>query len=224
MTDVADTVFLFDVDNTLLDNDRVQADLGQHLALCYGDEARDRYWEIFENLRSELGYSDYLGALELYRIEAMHHPKVLRVANWLVDYPFQERLYPNAIDVVRAAQRAGVTAILSDGDAVFQPRKVERSGLWPVFGDNVLIYVHKELELEDVEYHFPARHYVMIDDKLRILDAIKRAWGDRVTTVFPRQGHYATDAAILAEFPPADVTVDRIGDLLEHDLAALARR
>jgi FMN phosphatase YigB (HAD superfamily) len=224
MTGLADTVFLFDVDNTLLDNDRVQADLGVHLAKYYGEATRDRFWEIFEDLRSELGYADYLGALERYRLEKMHDPTLLRMANWLVDYPFQERLYPNAIAAVKAAQRAGVAVILSDGDAVFQPRKVERSGLWSVFADNVLIYVHKELELADVEHHFPARHYVMIDDKLRILDAIKRAWGDRVTTVFPRQGHYAMDPAILAEFPPADVTIEQIGDLPRHDLAALARR
>jgi FMN phosphatase YigB (HAD superfamily) len=224
MTEMADRVFLFDVDNTLLDNDRVQADLGVHLAQSYGKEVRDRFWEIFEGLRRELGYADYLGVLERYRLEAMHHPKLLRMANWLVDYPFHERLYPNAIAVVKQAQLVGATAILSDGDAVFQPRKVEKSGLWPVFGDNVLIYVHKELELADVENRFPARHYVVIDDKLRILDAIKRAWGERVTTVFPRQGHYATDPTVLAEFPPADITVEHIGDLLEHDLAALAKR
>jgi len=224
MTGMADTVFLFDVDNTLLDNDRMQTDLRAHLAETYGRQVRDRFWEIFEKLRSELGYADYLGALERYRLEAMHHPKVLRIANWLVDYPFHERLYPNAIAVVKQAQLAGTTVILSDGDAVFQPRKVERSGLWPVFGDNVLIYVHKELELADVETHFPARHYVMIDDKPLILDAIKRAWGDRVTTVFPRQGHYAADLTRLAEFPPADITVEHIGDLLGHDLAALSKR
>jgi FMN phosphatase YigB (HAD superfamily) len=221
---MTETVFLFDVDNTLLDNDQVQADVTLHLATNYGEAARDRFWELFERLRLELGYSDYLGALELYRLEEMHDPRLLRMANWLVDYPFHERLYPNAIEVVKHARHAGTIAILSDGDAVFQPRKVERSGLWSAFGDNVMIYVHKELELEDVERHFPARHYVMIDDKLRILDAIKRAWGDRVTTIFPRQGHYATDPAILAEFPPADITVERIGDLLKHDLAALATR
>jgi len=221
---MADTVFLFDVDNTLLDNDRVQSDLDQHLALSYGPDVRDRYWAIFQALNQELGYADYLGALERYRLEALHHPRLLRMANWLVDYPFHDRLFPNAIAVVKQAQYAGVTAILSDGDAVFQPRKVERSGLWPVFGDNVLIYVHKELELADVEVHFPARHYVMIDDKLRILDAVKRAWGDKVTTVFPRQGHYATDPAILAAYPPADITVEHIGDLLKHDLASLAAR
>ena len=224
MTEMMDTVFLFDVDNTLLDNDRIQSDLGKHLAENYGAEVRDRFWVIFEQLRAELGYADYLGALERYRLEAMHHPKVLRIANWLVDYPFQERLYPNAIEVVKAAKKSGITAILSDGDAVFQPRKIEKSGLWPVFGDNVLIYVHKELELADVETHFPARHYVLIDDKLRILDAIKHVWRDRVTTVFPRQGHYAADQRILSEFPPADITIDHIGELLEYDLAALVKR
>jgi FMN phosphatase YigB (HAD superfamily) len=224
MTELTDTVFLFDVDNTLLDNDRIQSDLGKHLAENYGAEVRDRFWVIFEQLRAELGYADYLGALERYRLEAMHHPKVLRIANWLVDYPFQQRLYPNAIEVVKAAKQAGVAAILSDGDAVFQPRKIEKSGLWPVFGDNVLIYVHKELELADVETHFPARHYVLIDDKLRILDAIKRVWRDRVTTVFPRQGHYAADQRILSEFPPADITIHQIGGLLEYDLAALVKR
>ena len=224
MTETADTVFLFDVDNTLLDNDRFQADLGAHLADNYGPEARDRFWVIFEELRAELGYADYLGTLERFRLGAMHHPKMLRIANWLVDYPFHERLYPNAVPVVQAAQRVGITAILSDGDAVFQPRKVEKSGLWRVFGDNVLIYIHKELELADVETHFPARHYVVIDDKLRILDAVKRIWADRVTTVFPRQGHYAADSKILSEFPAADITIDHIGDLLEYNLAALAKR
>ncbi len=224
MTDMADTVFLFDVDNTLLDNDRVQADLGAHLALTYGETARERYWAIFEELRAELGYTDYLGALERYRLEAMHHPKVLRMANWLLDYPFTDRVYPGAIDAARRAQTVGTTAILSDGDAVFQPRKVERSGLWPVFGDNVLIYVHKELELADVEHHLPARHYVLIDDKLRILDAVKHAWGDRVTTVFPRQGHYATDPTVLADYPPADLTIERIADFSELDLSALVKR
>jgi FMN phosphatase YigB (HAD superfamily) len=223
MSEVTDTVFLFDVDNTLLDNDRIQADLGEHLAAHYGAEVRDRFWAIFEQLRAELGYADYLGALERYRLEAMHHPKVLRIANWLVDYPFQERLYPNAIEVVKAAKQAGIAVILSDGDAVFQPRKVEKSGLWTVFGDNVLIYVHKELELADVKSHFPARRYILIDDKLRILDAVKRGWGDRVITIFPRQGHYAADAKTLRDFPPADITIDHIGDLLDLDLAALAK-
>jgi hypothetical protein len=224
MTKFADTVFLFDVDNTLLDNDRLQADLGQHLADHYGAAIQDRFWVIFEQLRTELGYADYLGAIQRCRLEAMHHPETLRLANWLLDYPFHARLYPDAIKVVNAAKSAGTAAILSDGDAVFQPRKIEKSGLWPLFGDNVLIYIHKELELADVERHFPARHYVLIDDKLRILHAIKRIWKDRVTTVFPRQGHYAADAKTLPECPPADITIDHIGKLLDYDLAALSQR
>lgn len=224
MTEIAECVFLFDVDNTLLDNDRLQTDLSWHLTDCYGAEVHDRFWTVFEDLRSELGYADYLGALQRYRLEALHHPKVLRLANWLVDYRFDERVYPNAIAVVEAAQRFGITAILSDGDAVFQPLKIQKSGLWEVFRDNVLIYVHKELELSDVEAHFPAKRYILIDDKLRILDAVKRVWGDRVRTIFPRQGHYAADRESLTQFPPADMTIDHIGDLLNIDLGVLIQR
>jgi len=224
MSGIADIVFLFDVDNTLLDNDSVQADLRAHLADMLGDEVCGRFWEIFETRRAELGYADYLGTIERFRVETKHHPKVLRIANWLIDYPFQKRLYPRALEVVKAARKVGPIAILSDGDAVFQPRKVEKSGLRSLFGDNVLIYIHKELALAEVETYLPARHYVMIDDKLRILEAIKRSWGDRVTTIFPRQGHYATDSKLLASFPPADLSVDHIGDLQDHDLAALSKQ
>ena len=210
-----DLVFLFDVDNTLLDNDHVQRDLSYHLAENYGSESRDRYWALFEELRKELGYADYLGALQRYRLEELHNPRILRIANWLADYPFHERLYPDAIDAVRHVSAWGPVVILSDGDAAFQPRKVERSGLWHIFSDNVLIYVHKEQALEDVERLYPARRYVMIDDKVRILDAMKHQWGDRLTTVFPRQGHYAVDQAELAAHPPADIAIDAIGDLLK---------
>jgi hypothetical protein len=220
MTGADGIVFLFDVDNTLLDNDRVQADLSEYLEKSYGAAARDRYWTIFEKLRSELGYSDYLGALELYRIEDLHSPKLLRMANWMVDYPFADRLYPGSLEAVKHVQRWGSTVILSDGDAVFQPRKVERSGLWQVFENRVLIYIHKEDELDDVERYYPARRYVMIDDKLRILSEIKRIWGERVTTVFPRQGHYANDPNIVAAYPAADIQLGKIGDLLDYDLSA----
>ena len=161
-------VFLFDVDNTLVDNDRVQAHLKEHLSQTYGDATRDRYWEILEQLREELGYVDYLGALERYRIEAMHRPEVLRMSNWLVDYPFADRLYAGALDAVKHVRQWGTPVILSDGDAVFQPRKVERSGLWHAFDSRVLIYIHKEQELDDVERLYPADRYVLIDDKLRI--------------------------------------------------------
>jgi len=207
-----DIVFLFDVDNTLLDNDAVQDDLKAHLAENYGAAARDRYWQILEELRSALGYVDYLGALERYRVEALHRPEILRMSSWLVDYPFAERLYPGAFEAIAQGRRFGPPVILSDGDAVFQPRKVERSGLWGVVEDRVLIYIHKEEELADVERFYPARHYVLIDDKLRILAAVKSIWGARVTTVFVRQGHYAHDEQALARYPSADVTLERIGD------------
>lgn len=211
---VADTVVLFDVDNTLLDNDRVTADIGAYLEQNFSAEVRDRYWEIFEELRGSIGYADYLGTLERYRLEAMHEPRLLAMANWLIDYPFAERLYPQALQAVAQARAWGTPVILSDGDAVFQPRKVARSGLWQTFGQtNVLIYVHKEHELAEVERLFPAKRYVMVDDKLRILTAMKKVWGDRLITIFPRQGHYALDTAAIAQFPPADITIEHIGQL-----------
>ncbi len=216
MTTRSEIVFLFDVDNTLLDNDRLQNDLFQHLERDFGAKARSRYVAIFEELRAQLGYADYLGALERYRIENIHDPRLLRMANWLVDYPFAARLYPGALDVIKRVKRWGKVAILSDGDAVFQPRKVERSGLWKAFGGHVLIYIHKEQELAGVEKFYPAKHYVMVDDKLRILQAIKDVWQGRVTTVFPRQGHYAKDKKAIAQYRPADITLDRIADLLKH--------
>ena len=185
-----DLVFLFDVDNTLLDNDRVQRDLYHHLARSYGPRACKRYIAIFEELRKEIGYADYLGALERYRLEHLHDPRLLRVANWLVDYPFATRLYPHVFEVIQRVKRWGQVVILSDGDAVFQPRKICRSGLWQAFGGRVLVLIHKEEMLADVERMYPAHHYVMIDDKLRILEAIKKLWKSHVTTVFPEQGRY----------------------------------
>jgi len=220
----SEIVFLFDVDNTLIDNDRVQAHLSEHLEQTYGKATRDRYWEIFEGLRSELGYADYLGALERYRVEDLHRPEVLKMSSWLVDYPFADRLYPRALDAVKHVQQWGTTVILSDGDAVFQPRKVERSGLWCAFEDRVLIYVHKEQELDDVTRLYPADHYVMIDDKLRILAEVKKIWGGRVTTVFPKQGHYALDPKVVTEYPPADIELAKIGDLLTYDLSAFGKK
>jgi FMN phosphatase YigB (HAD superfamily) len=211
-------VFLVDVDNTLLDNDRVIADLMRHLEHEVGHERQQRYWAIFEELRSELGYADYLGALQRYRIEHPRDPRLLTVSSFLVNYPFANRLYPNSLDVIDLLKGWGPPVILSDGDVVFQPRKVERAGLFDAVDKNVLIYVHKEQELDDVERRYPADHYVLIDDKLRILTAVKKSWGARVTTVFPRQGHYAHDPQIIASCPPADLSVERIGDLLEYDL------
>ena len=214
-------VFLFDVDNTLLDHDRVSADLKRHLEKEVGHARQQRYWEIFEQLRSELGYADYLGALQRYRIEHPRDPHLLTVSNFLITYPFANRLFPNSLDVVEQAKQWGTAVILSDGDVVFQPRKIIRSGLFDVFEGNVLIYVHKEHDLDDVAERYPADHYVLIDDKLRILTAVKKLWGSRVTTIFPKQGHYANDPQVSANYPPADVSVDRIGDVLKHDLQSL---
>jgi FMN phosphatase YigB (HAD superfamily) len=207
-------VFLFDVDNTLFDNDRMSSDLFGHIGRAFGTEARTRYLEIYEELRKELGYADYLGAIERYRLEKMHDPRFLSVSNWLIDYAFPRRVFPGAHDVVDQCRRWGKAAILSDGDAVFQPRKVERSGLWKAFSGNVLIFVHKERELDWVEHFYPAKHYVMVDDKLRLLQAIKDIWQERVTTVFVQQGHYAADKKALAQYRPADYTVKRIADIL----------
>ena len=223
MTRTQDVVFLFDVDYTLLDNGHVERDLRQHLSHELSSKARDRYFEIFEELRHDIGYADFLGALERYRTENLHDSRVLKMSIWLVDYPFAQRLYPDALDVVEHVRHWGPAVILSDGDAVFQPRKIERSGLWDAFQGHVLIYIHKETMLEDVEKLYPAKHYVMVDDKLRLLSAIKQFWGKRVTTVFVKQGHYASDPEILARYPSADIQVDRIGDLLNYDLAAFLK-
>lgn len=218
MTNSNEVVVLFDVDNTLLDNDRVTADLRRYLELSFGPEVRDRYFAIFEELRAELGYADYLGTLQRYRLEAMCDPRLLMMSEYMVDYPFANRLYPGSLDALERVRQWGPTVILSDGDVVFQPRKVRRSGLWDAVEGRVLIYIHKELMLADVERHYPARRYVMVDDKLRILAAMKNVWGDRLTTVFPRQGHYALDPEIVAAYPAADVAIERIGELASYDL------
>ena len=220
-----DVVFLLDVDNTLLDNDAVVDDLRTHLVGNFGAAKADRYWLYFEELREELGYTDYLGALQRYRLrefsDDMNDPRLLQMSTFLIDYPFADRLYPGALQAVAQLQRFGSTVILTDGDVVFQPRKVQRSGLWQAVDGRVLIYIHKELMLDAVQQRFPARHYVMVDDKLRILAAMKAALGERLTTVFPRQGRYARDAATVASYPPADITLERIADLGAVPLAVL---
>jgi FMN phosphatase YigB (HAD superfamily) len=217
-----DTVFLFDVDNTLLNNDAVQDDLGAHIESEFGRPARERYWAIFETLRSELGYADYLGALQRYRIEDPDDPQLLRMSGFLIDYPFASRLYPGALAAIAHCRRVGPTAILSDGDVVFQPRKVTRSGLWDAVEGRVMIYLHKEQMLAAVERHYPAKHYVMVDDKLRLLDAMKKIWGPRLTTIFVRQGHYALDLANISTYPAADITVEKIGELATVNVSHLS--
>jgi len=220
----AKIVFLFDVDNTLLNNDQVIADLTQYLKREVGPRRARCYWAMFEQLRTRLGYADYLGALQRYRSEYPHDLGLLAVSRFLINYPFANRLFPNSLDVVERVKQWATTVLLTDGDVVFQPRKVECSGLFEAINGNVLIYVHKEQELGDVAKRFPADHYVMVDDKLRILAAIKKIWGRRVTTVFVRQGHYALDTKIVSTNPAADMNIERIGDLLNFELQDLVPR
>ncbi len=210
------SVFLFDIDLTLVDNDRITADLKRYLVKEVGQQRADSYWVYFEELRKELGYADYLGALQRYRIAHPRDPHLLTVSHFMIHYPFANRLYPESLDVLEHVSQWGTPVILSDGDVVFQPLKIERAGIFEAVEGRVLIYVHKEHELDDVERRFPSDHYVLVDDKIRILAAVKELWGARVTTVFVRQGHYARDAKEVAKYPPADLTVERIGDLLAH--------
>lgn len=222
MTDTHKVVFLFDVDNTLLDNDRMKGDLGTFVLEHFGSGAQDQLWSLYEEERKKHGYADFLGTLERFRLAHLENPRVFDLANWVMDYPFAERLYADALAVVRHVSQWGLPVILTDGDGVFQPHKLERAGLLKAFGGHVLNYVHKEEELEAVARAYPAQHYVMVDDKLKVLDAIKRSWGQRVTTVFPRQGHYAKDANIPADLTPADIEIARIADLMLHDFSELA--
>ena len=222
MGNVARTVFLFDVDNTLLDNDAIQNDLSAHLEREVGLASRDRYWQIFEELRTELGYADYLGALQRYRLEHEDDEQLLRISFFLLEYPFASRLYPGSLAALARCGTVGSTVILSDGDVVFQPLKVQRAGLWQAVEQRVLIYLHKERMLDAIVRRYPAEHYVMIDDKLRILAAMKVAWRERLTTVFARQGHYAHDPRETAAWPPADVTLEHIGELVDYPLPRLS--
>jgi FMN phosphatase YigB (HAD superfamily) len=212
--------FLLDVDNTLLDNDTAVKDYLTEIRRTVSPEASQRYWEIFQNLAKDTGYADYLGALQRYRLEDMHDPKLLHVSSYLLDYDFAGRLFPHALKVIQYLITRGTVVILTDGDVVFQPRKILRAGLWDAVIGKVLIYIHKEKELHEVEQRFPAQHYVVVDDKLRILTAIKQQWGKRVTTVFVKQGHYATDPNILTAYPPADITLEHIGGLIDYETNA----
>ena len=217
-----ETVFLFDVDNTLLDNDAVKADLKRRVLEAFGQQDSERFWAIYEEQRAKHGYADFLGTLERFRGEHLGDPRVLALSNWLMSYPFEKRLYPAALAAVRHVGQWGLPVILTDGDGVFQPYKLLHAGLWTAFDGRVLDYIHKEQELARIERAYPARHYVVIDDKIGVLDAIKKAWGDRVTTTFVRQGHYALDPNAAAGHLPADITLDRVAELLEQEFSALA--
>ena len=219
MTPTKGIVFLLDVDNTLLDNDQFERELRGHLERELGVECQARYWEIFEELRAELGYADYLGAVQRLRLEDLHDQRRLRISSFLLDYPFADRLYPGALEVIARLRGWGPTVILSDGDAVFQPRKIERSGLFQAVDGNVVIYLHKDHELKDIETRYAADHYVLVDDKPGILSAVKNTWGARLTTIFPRQGHYAHDPKNSEKYAPADISIERIADIMELDLS-----
>jgi FMN phosphatase YigB (HAD superfamily) len=216
-------VFLLDIDNTLVNNDAVVADLMKHLERDVGVEQQKRYWGFFEQLRGELGYADYLGALQRYRVAYPRDFKILDASMYLVDYPFANRLFPDSLDAIEHARQMGKAIILSDGDVVFQPHKIYRSGIYDAIDGEVLIYIHKETELADVAQRYPADHYVLVDDKVRILAEVKRQWGTRVTTVFPRQGHYANDPKEVAKYPEPDFTIERIGEFLKFDLDTLLK-
>jgi FMN phosphatase YigB (HAD superfamily) len=224
MISIHPIVFLVDVDNTLLDNDRIQQDLKDHLDRAFGVSCRKRYWTILENLFVELGYRDYIGALQRYRVEHPREVELLSMSSFLMDYPFSDRLFPGALEVLRRLRSFGPTVVLSDGDVVYQPRKVEHAGISEAVAGHVLIYIHKEAALDDVERRYPAERYVLVDDKMRILAAVKQLWGERVTTVFVRQGTFAHDPKAVGFLPPADRTIERIGDLLDWDLTTIASR
>ena len=221
MSEMYGLVFLFDVDNTLLDNDRMKSDLGDYVRRAFDEHAEKELWALYEDEREKHGYADFLGTLERFRLAHLHNAHILQFANWVMDYPFIERLYPDALRVVHHVRQWGLPVILTDGDGVFQPHKLERAGLLDAFDGHVLNYVHKEQELDSVKRAYPAKHYVLLDDKLSLLDVVKTAWGDRVTTIFPHQGHYANDAKVLACSRPADIEIKRIADLMDHDFSAL---
>lgn len=214
-----DVVFLLDVDNTLLDNDRFAADLRARLTQDFGAAECERYWKLYNDLRQQFGYADYLGALQQFRDGCSDDQRLLLISDFLLDYPFSERLYPRALQAVAQLRKLGLPVVLSDGDIVFQPRKIHRSGIRDAVDGRVMVCTHKESSLSAMQARFPASHYVMVDDKPQLLAAMKRAMGDNLTTVFVRQGHYATESATATIDPPPDRIIERIGDLCGLDLA-----
>lgn len=208
-------VFLCDVDNTLLDNDRFTADLTAQLDQQFGADERQRYWSIYAQRRDQLGYADYLGTLQTFRDGANDAPELLLMSQFILDYPFHERVYPRALEALGHLRHLGTTAIITDGDVVFQPRKVQRSGLWDAVEARVLITLHKERRIDLIEQRYPAAHYVMVDDKPRLLSAMKQVLAHRITTVFVHQGHYAIESEGKRFECPPDLRIERIGDLCE---------
>jgi FMN phosphatase YigB (HAD superfamily) len=219
MLNVGEVVFLLDVDNTLLDNDRFAADLGDRLEQSFGASERERYWAIFGRLREQLGLADYLASLQAFRTGLDDHPDLLAMSEFLLEYPFTARLFPRALEAMAHLNTLGRPVVLSDGDIVFQPRKIQRSGIWDAVGGRVMIYLHKERVLDHMQQRYPARHYVMVDDKPNLLAAMKSTLKSKLTTVFVRQGHYALAAESNSVEPAPDMTIERIGDLINHTLS-----
>lgn len=221
MLNSGDVVFLVDVDDTLLDNDRFGADLDARLAQSFGGAERNRYWAIYAELREELSFVDYLGALNRFREGLDDDPQLLQMSSFILDYPFADLLYPGALESIGHLQALGPAVVLSDGDVVLQPRKVQRSGIWDTVNGRVMIVPHKERSLRSLRDRYPARHYVMIDDKAPVLAAMKRVLGNTLTTVFVRQGHYAKQfegtAALAALDPAPGFVIERIAELLDRD-------
>ena len=217
MLNAASTAFLLDVDTTLLDNDRFAADLGDRVESCFGAAQRARYWDIFAQRRTALGLADYLGSLQEFRVGLDDDPQLLDMSQFLLEYPFTSRLFPRALEAIAHLRTLGSPIVLSDGDIVFQPRKIQRSGIWDAVEGRVMIYLHKEKVLDHMQRRFPAKHYVMVDDKANLLAAMKSVLGGQLTTVFVRQGHYALAAESNSVVPAPDLVIERIADLLNHN-------
>ena len=212
-------MFLVDMDNTLVDNDRFGADLHDTLTQAFGADQCARYWALYEELRQSSGVADYIGALQRFRTGLENDPALLQMSRYLLDYPFADRFYPHALETLAHLRSLGPTAILSDGDIVFQPRKIQRSGAWDAVRGEVLVYIHKQHMLVGIQQRYPAAHYVMVDDKPNILTEMKRGMGDKLTTVFVQQGHYAADAIAEGLELEPDMRIACIGDLRKLTLA-----
>jgi FMN phosphatase YigB (HAD superfamily) len=206
-------VFLLDVDNTLLDNDGFAVELSAHLDELFGADQRLRYWQIFEDLRAKSGVADYLGSLQAFRLGLDDDPKLLDVSQFLLEFPFSKLLFPRALDAIAHLRGMGRPVVLSDGDVVFQPRKIRHSGIWDAVEGAVLIYLHKEKVMDHVQKRHPAAHYVAVDDKPNLLAAMKLIMQDKLTTVFVRQGHYALAPGSNSVSPAPDRVIERIGDI-----------
>jgi FMN phosphatase YigB (HAD superfamily) len=220
-------VVLLDVDNTLLDNDRFAVDLSAYLLKQFGADGRDRYWRLFAQRRDDLGYADYLGAVQAFRGGYDDDRDRLGLSAFVLDYPFAERLYPRALEVLAHLRACAPTVIFTEGDLVFQPRKLRSAGIWDAAGGQAIVCLHKTFALTLLHRRYPAAHYFMIDDKPALLAAMKRLLGTALTTVLVHQGQYARESSagfqerrvppLPSTRPRPDLEIERIADLLGRD-------